>query len=310
MNLRQFDLNLLIIFEALISECHVSRAADKVFLSQSAMSHALNRLREQLNDPILVRTETGLQPTPRAKALAPKVRNALQLLQQSLLPLDDFDAAHSDRTFTIASTDYFEAVIFPDLLSHLLTIAPNIKVEIEMISEESTQTRLANGEVDLVVGLNAQQPLPSHLTISPWLDETQMCLVANDHPHVKDSLTLKQYVKLPHVVFMDVSQDGQSKNIDAVDLWLADKQYSRQHMARTVNYMAAARIVEKTHAVMTLPFHMAQLFSQMLNLRMVKPPKGIPPINMTLVQHPLYSEEPSVSWLAKHIQEFSHTLRW
>lgn len=84
MNLRQFDLNLLLIFEALISECHVSRAADKVFLSQSAMSHALNRLREQLGDPILVRTEHGLQPTPRALAMVPKVRNALQLLQQSL----------------------------------------------------------------------------------------------------------------------------------------------------------------------------------------------------------------------------------
>ncbi|GAA6133933.1 LysR family transcriptional regulator [Oceaniserpentilla sp. 4NH20-0058] len=310
MILRQFDLNLLIIFEALISECHVSRAADKVFLSQSAMSHALNRLREQLNDPILVRTESGLQPTPRAKALAPKVRNALQLLQQSLLPPDDFDAARSERTFTIASTDYFEAVIFPDLLNHLLTIAPSIKIEIEMIREESSHKRLANGEVDLVVGLNSQQPLPSHLIVHPWLTETQMCLVASDHPHIKNSLTLKQYVKLPHVVFMDVSQDGQAKNIDAVDQWLASKQLSRQHMARTVNYMAAARIVEKNHAVMTLPFHMAQLFSQMLKLRMVKPPKGIPSINMTLVQHPLYSEEPSVSWLTKHIQTFSQNLSW
>lgn len=310
MNLRQFDLNLLIIFEALISEKHVSRAADKVFLSQSAMSHALNRLREHLNDPILVRTESGLQPTPRALAMAPMVRNALQLLQQSLVANEAFDAAQSNRTFTIACTDYFEAVIFPELLSFLLSKAPNIKVEIEMITEDASHSRLASGEVDLVMGLDAQQPLPNHLVATPWLKEPQVCLVASQHPHVKDSLTLKQYLKLSHVVFMDVSQDMKPHQLDLVDAWLASKNCKRDHMARTVNYMAAARIVEKTHAVMTLPLHMAQLFSQMLNVRIVKPPKGIPSLHMTMVHHPLYSEESGVNWLAKHIQIFSQDLQW
>jgi len=305
MNLRQFDLNLLIIFEALLSERHVSRAADKVFLSQSAMSHALNRLREQLNDPILVRTENGLQPTPRALAIAPKVRNALQLLQQSLAPTDDFDAKHSDRTFTIACTDYFEAVVFPDLLNYLLEQAPNITVAIEMISEDTSAARLASGEVDLVVGLDAQQAIPNHLISTPWLSETQVCLVAQNHPHIGQNLTLRQFLKYQHVVFTDVSAGTQNNMLDAIDQWLAQKNSKREYMARTVNYMAAARIVEKTQAVMTLPLHMAQLFSDMLKLRMVSGPKGIPPLHMTMVHHPLYSEEPSVQWLAKHIQIFS-----
>ena len=306
MNLRQFDLNLLIIFEALVSECHVSRAADKVFLSQSAMSHALNRLREQLGDPILVRTEQGLQPTPRALAMAPQVRSALQLLQQSITPTAQFDAANAKRTFTIASTDYFEAVIFPELLSHLLSIAPNIKIEIEMIAEDASQTRLGNGEVDLVVGMDAEQALPSHLISEHWLNESQVCLVANDHPSVKSSLSLKQYLKLSHVVFWDVSQ----VSANSVDTWLEQQNLSRHHMARTVNYMAAARIVEKTNAIMTLPLHMAQLFSQMMKVRIVKPPKGIPAINMTMVHHPLYSEDPAVNWLAKHIHDFSQSIHW
>ncbi|NVK37313.1 MAG: LysR family transcriptional regulator [Gammaproteobacteria bacterium] len=306
MNLRQFDLNLLIIFEALISECHVSRAAEKVFLSQSAMSHALNRLREQLGDPILVRTDQGLQPTPRALAMAPKVRNALQLLQQSLTPSESFNAAQSDRTFTIASTDYFEAVIFPELMSHLLTFAPNIKIEIEMIAENASHTRLANGEVDLVMGMEVEQSIPSHLICEPWLNESQVCLVAQDHPQVNSSLSLKQYLKLPHVVFMDVSQ----VSANSVDTWLASQNMSRQHMARTVNYMAAARIVEKTNAIMTLPQHMAQLFSDMMAVRIVKPPKGIPAINMTMVSHPLFAEDPGVNWLTKHIHAFSQNIDW
>jgi len=310
MNLRQFDLNLLIIFEALLSERHVSRAADKVFLSQSAMSHALNRLREQLNDPILVRTESGLQPTPRALAMAPKVRNALQLLQQSLAPTDDFDATESNRTFTIACTDYFEAVIFPDLLNYLLEKAPNITVEIEMISEDTLSARLSNGEVDLVMGLDAQQSLPSHLISTPWLKESQVCLVARHHPEIRNSLTLRQFLKYQHVVFTDVNSGKNTNTQDTVDNWLTNKNSKREYMARTVNYMAAARIVEKSQAVMTLPLHMAQLFSQMLNLKIVTPPKGIPPLHMTMVHHPLYSEEPSVQWLAKHIQLFSQSLNW
>jgi DNA-binding transcriptional LysR family regulator len=306
MNLRQFDLNLLLIFEALVSECHVSRAADKVFLSQSAMSHALNRLREQLGDPILVRTEQGLQPTPRALLMAPKIRSALQLLQQSITPNDEFDAAQSTRTFTIASTDYFEAVIFPELLSHLLQLAPNIRIEIEMIAEDACQARLANGDVDLVVGMDAEQALPSHLISEHWLQESQVCLVANNHPSVQTSLTLKQYLKLSHVVFWDVSQ----VSANSVDTWLEEQDLCRQHMARTVNYMAAARIVEKTNAVMTLPLHMAQLFQRMLDVRIVKPPKGIPAINMTMVHHPLYSEDSAVNWLTKHIQAFSQDINW
>ena len=306
MNLRQFDLNLLIIFDALITECHVSRAADKVFLSQSAMSHALNRLRQQLGDPILVRTEQGLQPTARALLMAPKVRSALQLLQQSITPSDEFDAAQSDRTFTIASTDYFEAVIFPELLSYLLTLAPNIKVEIEMIAEDACQSRLANGDVDLVMGMDAEQSLPSHLISEHWLQESQVCLVATNHPSAKTSLSLTQYLKLSHVVFWDVSQ----VSANSVDTWLDQQGLSRQHMARTVNYMAAARIVEKTNAVMTLPLHMAQLFQRMLDVRIVKPPKGIPAINMTMVHHPLYTQDPAVNWLSKHIQDFSQSIDW
>ena len=310
MNLRQFDLNLLIIFDALISECHVSRAANKVFLSQSAMSHALNRLREQLNDPILVRTESGLQPTPKALAMAPKVKNALQLLQQSLNPSEVFDPQYSHRTFTIACTDYFEAIIFPDLLSQLLNAAPNIKVEIEMIGEDASHNRLANGQVDLVIGLNAEMSLPNHLVVTPWLHEPQVCLLANHHDHKKDTVTLKEYLALQHVVFMDVSREAKDTNIDAVDVWLASKNKQRQHMARTVNYMAAARIVEKTQSIMTLPLHMAQLFSKMLSVRIVKPPKGIPSLNMTMVQHPFYKDETSVKWLSEQIQLFSKKLTW
>ena len=295
--LRQFDLNLLVIFEALISECHVSRAAEKVFLSQSAMSHALNRLRSYLNDPLLVRTENGLQPTPRALAMLPDVRKALQLIDRTLLPTEVFTAQTSQRTFCIASTDYFESVVFPDLVSYLQATAPHIRLHIEMISEDASSSKLENHQVDLVVGMDATQKIPAHLISQHWITEQLVCLAGVDNEQVQESLSIEQYVNLPHAVFSDLTGDTSS----TIDNWLNAQQLSRQSIVRTVNYMAAARIVAQTSAIITLPSHMANLFSQMLPVRVVAPPKGIPSIEMTTIHHPLFDNDPGLQWLKEQI---------
>ena len=299
-SLRQFDLNLLIIFEALISECHVSRAAEKVFLSQSAMSHALNRLRTQLDDPLLVKTENGLTPTPRALAMLPDVRQALSLVELTLSPPEAFQANLSDRTFRIASTDFFETVVFPDWFSQLQISAPHIKVEIDLISEESALLRLEKGEIDLIVGMDKEQKLPAHLIVQDWLTERQVCLASQSNPHVKEVLTLQDYLSLPHIRFFDL----EGKSDSNVDRWLAEQTLTRNHIASTTNYMAAARIVANTDAIITLPYHMAKLFSQMMPVRIVRPPQGLPAIDMTLVQHPLYAKDPGLVWLKQALSDF------
>ncbi|SIS46194.1 LysR family transcriptional regulator [Neptunomonas antarctica] len=295
--LRQFDLNLLIIFEALISECHVSRAAEKVFLSQSAMSHALNRLRQYLNDPLLVRTEHGLQPTPRALAMLPEIRKALELIERTLEPTELFTADTSERTFSIASTDYFESVIFPDLVSHLQTIAPHIRLQIEMISEDASSSKLENRQVDLVVGMDASKKIPAHLIAEHWITEQLVCLAGVANTEVGNNLSIQQYINLPHAVFSDLTGDNSS----SIDNWLSTQQLSRQSIVRTVNYMAAARIVAQTSAIITLPSHMANLFSQMLAVRVVTPPEGMPSIEMTTIHHPLFDNDPGLCWLKEQI---------
>ena len=299
--LRQFDLNLLIIFEALISECHVSKAAEKVFLSQSAMSHALNRLRQQLDDPLLIRTENGLQPTPRALEMLPDVREALQLINRTIAPTASFVAHNSDRTFSIACTDYFESVIFPDLLTYLQSIAPNITLEIEMISEHASAVRLENRQVDIVVGMDATQKIPAHLIVEHWRTEQFVCLVGKNNHLVKESLSVEQFLTLAHVVFSDLTGDTTS----AIDNWLSSQHLSRRSIARATNYMAAARLVSKTPAIITLPSHMAELFCQMLPVRMVTPPSSIPSIAMTTVHHPLFSNDPALKWLKEQIHLFN-----
>lgn len=302
--LRQFDLNLLIIFEALISECHVSRAAEKVFLSQSAMSHALNRLRTQLDDPLLVKTENGLTPTPRALAMLPDVRQALSLVERTISPAESFQASLSDRTFRIASTDFFETVVFPEWFSQLQLSAPNVRVEIDLISEESALLRLEKGEIDLIVGMDKEQRLPSHLIVQDWLTEKQVCLASTQNQNAKESLTLEAYLALPHIRFFDL----EGKTDSNVDRWLADQTLERNHIASTTNYMAAARIVANTEAIITLPYHMAKLFTQMMPVCIVTPPDGLPAIDMTLVQHPLYAKDSGIIWLKQVLCEHVKSL--
>ena len=304
-SLRQFDLNLLVLFEALVTERHVSRAAEKVFLSQSAMSHALNRLREQLDDPLLIRTEKGLQPTARALDMLPEVRAALRQIERALAPPTQFDPTTSDRLFTVACTDYFEAVIVPELISHLRKVAPQITVEVEVITEDASQNDLENRSVDLVVGMDATDIVPHHLVVEPWVTEKLVCLLGQqEHPGTYQ-LSLEDYVKLPHVVFFDQTGD----NASTIDHWLKERELSRHHIARTMNYMAAAKIVARTDAVATLPYHMARLFSQLFPVNIVTPPENMPAIEMTMIHHPLFSNDPALIWLKQQINLFGQQVQ-
>lgn len=298
-SLRQFDLNLLLMLEALLTECHVSRAAERMFLSQSAMSHALSRLRQQLDDPLLVRTGNGLKPTPRAASMLPNIRQAIRIIERSLAPLEAFNHADSKHCFTIACTDYFEAVTLPPLMQQLQQIAPGIRIEIEMISESDTSTRLESREIDLIVGLDSNQPVDPLLISRRWQQEPLACLASDQNNQIKGTLSVEQYCQLKHVLFTDLR--GVSSN--QIDHWLESQQLNRKDIARTVNYMAGARIVAATDAIMTLPREMARLFTEMLPVMLISPPTGIPQIEMVTLHHPLYSNDPALGWLLEQLHQ-------
>jgi len=294
-HLRQLDLNLLVIFEALISECHVSRAAERLHLSQSATSHALGRLRELLDDPLLVRTGQGLQATPRAAQMLPQVRQALSLVEQSLSP-SQFNPATDQRHFTLACNDYFETVLFPNWMSQLQQQAPGISVDIEVISESSYQQALASGELDLIIEMNSERTLSAELIRHPWFSEPQVCL-CNEQQAIDSSLTLEQYLALPQVLFFDSLGDSSS----AVDNWLLQQGKQRHAISRTTNYLAGARLAANSNAIITLPEQMAKLFCQWLPLKTLAPPSGLPAVKLSIVQHALYASDPAIGWLLEQL---------
>ena len=299
MSLRHFDLNLLQVFEALVSESHVSRAADRLCLSQSATSHALNRLRAQLDDPVLVRSGNGLQPTARALAMLPQVRDILQRLENTLTPPAAFDPAGSERVFTLAVTDYFEAAVLPDMMPQLAKEAPGIVIDLQMIGPQASLQALEHGKADMVVGLDSSIPLPSYLIRRHWLSEQPACLAGAGFSDIPPRLTLDEYLQLPHVVMLDQTDSSTS----GIDRWLAGQQRSRRRCAQMINYFAAARYVSQTRALLTLPSAMARLFSAWLPVRQVAGPAGMPSWDMSLVVHPLQAGDPAIRWLSERIGE-------
>jgi len=298
MSLNHFDLNLLKVFEALVSEAHVTRAAEKLFLSQSATSHALNRLREQLNDPVLVRSGNGLQPTPRAAAMLPEVRDILKRLEHTLMPPAVFDASSSTRTFTLAVTDYFEAVIFPQLMWQLGNEAPGIRINLQMIGPQGSLNDLQEGSVDMVAGLDGSASVASHLIRQPWIKEKPVCLVGKQMKDIPQRLTLKKYLALPHVLMLDQTDS----NTTTIDRWLATQKLRRNHCAQMINYLAAARLVSQRDAVVTLPEKMAEMFCEWLPVRMIAAPAELPDWEMTLVIHPLQQQDSGLQWLLEQIR--------
>ncbi|TAL46608.1 MAG: LysR family transcriptional regulator, partial [Methylovulum sp.] len=123
-NLRTFDLNLLVAFDVLMRELNVTRAAEQMFITQSAMSHTLHRLRQQLDDPLLVKTPTGMMPTERALALIGPLRALLAEMEQLIQPPEEFEAGTSQRRFVLAATDYMELLLLPQLSGLIGQIAP------------------------------------------------------------------------------------------------------------------------------------------------------------------------------------------
>ncbi len=155
-NLRSFDLNLMIAFDAMMQEMSVTKAAEKLRIGQSAMSHNLSTLRMLLADELFVRVGQKMQPTAKARALAGPVRTALSQAQHALQATDCFDPAKAERLFRLGVTGEMEMILLPELLRHLQGVSPGIKILSRPITSDNVDNMINNGEIDLAIGCKSQ----------------------------------------------------------------------------------------------------------------------------------------------------------
>jgi len=295
--LRNFDLNLLVAFDLLMKERNVSRAAEKMFISQSAMSHVLQRLRQQLDDPLLVKTPSGMMPTQRALSLVEPVGLLLREVETLIRVPEQFEPASSQRRFVIAATDYIEALLVPKLVERISSLAPGIDIHFKRTSTLFPAAPLEQGETDVLLGFEVMLKPPKHFRCEKLFDDYFVCVSRIGHPDVTAALSLEDYIALPHIL---VSRTGSSTG--QVDAWLAENGRERRVALTVSHFLSAPMIVANTDMVLAFPRRTAEQFARMIPLQIVPLPLDLPHYDSVMVWHPLRDKEPAHRWLREQIR--------
>ncbi|MFC3531853.1 LysR substrate-binding domain-containing protein [Vogesella facilis] len=276
--LRRLDLNLLVAFDALMQERHVSRAAARLYLGQPAMSHALARLRLLLDDPLFVRSGNRMQPTARAQQLAPAVRDWLQQARQLLAAPAAFDPAAANASFRLAAPDGMEAMLYPSLIAALRQQAPGVQLRSQLLEIEQQLAALDNDDVDLLL---TAAPLPLHDWHSRLtLRETDFSAVyAPSRLSLPATPTLADLAAVEQVVS---SYRGTAAGV--VDHLFAQHGLSRHIVALSASLMAIGHILQQAPLLSIQPTLYLPLFRQQGDIRSVPLPADVR-IRIDLVWH-------------------------
>lgn len=308
MNLRSIDLNLLTVFDAIMAEGNQSRAANRLGMSQPAMSNALARLRAALGDPLFVRTAQGMTPTPRGRALAEPIRQALDLVQTGLERSrrdDDFDYRSSTRPAVVVVDDYGDTVIMPRFMNWLMQTAPGVRVRIRRDPlGAALSKKLSDGSVDLAIRYFRQRD--GELQAKMLIEEEFVSMVRQDHPAIGDSMSLAQYLALPHVVFGRLGRQGIRNSI--VDRELRRLGLTRHIALQVPGFQSMPIIVQNTDFVCTLPRRMAQAYAHQLRLKTLKTPLDLPSLPLYMVWSKSMDRDPAHQWLRNSIYELCRRL--
>lgn len=293
-DLRRVDLNLLVILDALLSEQHVTRAAERLHLSQPAVSHALGRLRDLLGDPLLVRQGGGLVATARALELAAPLADALVQVQSLLAP-NRFDPASARRTFRLAMSDYGAALLLPGLVRALREQAPGIDLAITHASREGMQEGVLSGEIDLAAGVFPD--LPAELRSTPLFEEHYACLVDRDSLPADGGLDLPTYLARPHVL-LEMRGSG-TPEIERALTAIRE----RRHVAISLPHWGIApQLIQGTDLILTVSSQ-GLLNIDSRRLLVVPPPFHIPSFGFVLAWHKRRAGDGALQWLITQVQD-------
>lgn len=301
MNLRSLDLNLLLVFDAVYNERSISKAAVKLHLSQPAVSNALARLRERLEDPLFERNSQGMLPTPRAKVLMEPVRRALDILERGLRRDDPFDFTHSEREFVIAVEDYGETIVLPRFVDWLAKTAPQVRINIRPEPSSRLEAELRDGRVDLALDYFAlpHSGYESHCL----LIESLLTLSRRDHPDIGEQLSLDNYMKARHIALTP-----RTRTTSMIDLALSKRGLKRTISVTVPHFQSMPVMVQTSDMICTLPRRMANLYADHFRLKVHTVPLRIPEFPVYLIWHGSLDADPGHRWLRSHLIEFAQRL--
>ncbi|HTO78826.1 MAG TPA: LysR family transcriptional regulator [Methylocystis sp.] len=292
-SIRTFDLNLLLALKALVEEKSVSRAADKLCLSQPAMSHVLRRLRSQLDDPILVKTSSGMVPTERALALLDPTVTVLREIERIVEPPPRFDPATTRRRFVISTSDYVMFTLLPTLVGMMARLAPNIELHVRQPITGPPHVALEEENIDLAIGFDAIFGNAPHIRSDTLMRENLVCLTRRCNTGVPgDHVSLEQFLECKHILI--TWREGGTGLIDDC---LAKLGMHRDISIVLPHFMTAPWILEKTDLLLCLPQRMAERFVQLAPLKILPIPIELPRYELIMLWPPRQEKDQAHKWL-------------
>ena len=302
--LSRFDLNLLVVFEAVFAERGVSRAARRLNLSQPAVSHALSRLRDALGDQLFVRHGNVLTPTARAHALIQPVREALRTIDVAVAQGPTFDPTTSSRRFTVGLRPSGEAPAFASFVVQVLAEAPGVCVFSRYLARRTISQALAEGDLDMA--LDIEGAASASVLAIPLQAEGLIVAARAGHPQIQGDISLEDYLSLEHI-FVSPRPSGTGLE-DAV---LDKLGRVRKIKVRCQNLLTAMQIVASSDMIMTLPPSQVEMFSGRFGVQIVPLPLTVRGHAMHLYYHRSTEDDPAAAWLRSLAQRHLSTpLTW
>lgn len=298
-NLLTVDLNLLVALDALLQERNVTRAGLRIGLTQSAMSHALRRLRDLFDDPLFVLSNRVLQPTPRATELELPLRELLTKVGMLLQPAA-FDPAGYRGPLRLAGVDYQSYQLLPSLLARLRRAAPLSTIEVIVADGSDIVEQLVSGRADFA--LTPFTKGPNLYSVHLFHDDF-VCVVRADHPVISEELTLKRFIQLDHC-FLTFSGRG----VGPVDTVLEKLGLERRIVLRLPHYLAAPLIVAESDLILTMPRLLARMLTQLAPLTVLELPFELEGYDLHLVWHARLEEDLPHRWIRGVIRQCVHAL--
>jgi DNA-binding transcriptional LysR family regulator len=291
---------LLVALDVLLTERNVTRAGERLFLSQPAVSGILARLRHAFQDELLVRVGRNLELTAFAADLAGPVHDSVRQVEDLLNLRRSFEPESALWSFRIAASDYVVFLLFGTLLKSLNQLAPNVSARF-MALEPSVGDRLAAGELDFAVLPAELEPsLPSQ----PLFDDSWVCAVWSGHPHARDHFTLDEFLAIPHLSFRLAGPDHGS----IAESYLAQLGFELKIVASTESFATAPFLLRDTPFATLVPRRLGERLQRAAEIRLVELPLDIPLLHEKLIWSPRYTASPAHVWFRERLVEVARTL--
>ncbi len=298
-SLRNVDLNLLVAFDALIRECHVTRAAYRLEISQSSMSLALAKLRDLFHDPLLVKSAKGLIATEKALALLPEVENILRSVDVLVHDQQPFDPAQATETITMIVIDYIDFVVMPHLMLELQKQAPNVSLRVVGPNPRKLGEIMSSGEIDMALTFFPSPP--DNVRIRPLFSDRLIGIARAEHELFDRPLSLERFCDFNHVALEP--GEGATMYNALIDGAMRSAGVQRRIALSKPTFMGVPFLISQTNLIATIPERIAQRFTDISPIRLFEPPLKLEPINVVLMWHDRTHNNPLHRWLRDQIAQ-------